>query len=166
MEFGIPKSTIHDHISGCLLGGVNRYLTDREETDLVSFLIKCSSIGFARSRKQIISLVQSYLLHVKHHEVNLSNGWWEKFKSRHSKLTVRTAERLTYCRAVSCDQGVIDNYFILLERTLSDNKIMDDPNRIFNCDETGFPLQYKAPKVIAKRGKNILQLLFLMREHK
>lgn len=61
IEYGVPKSTIHDHVSGRALCGANRYLSDKEEVDLVNFLLKCCRIGFARSRKQIISLVQSYL---------------------------------------------------------------------------------------------------------
>lgn len=39
-----------------------------------------------------------------------------------------------------------------LQHALTDNKILDSFNRIFNYDETGFPLQYKAPKIIARRG--------------
>jgi len=152
VEFGIPKSTIHDHVSGHITGGSNWYLTDKEETDLVNFLLKCSRIGYARSRKQIISLVQSYLLNIKHREVRVSNGWWEKFKSRHPQLAVRTGERLAYCRAVSSNQTILDNYFTTLQHTLTNNKLLNCPNRIYNIDETGFPLEYKPPKVIAKKG--------------
>ena len=151
IDFGIPKSTVHDHLSGRLKGGSNRYLSNREEADLVNFLIKCSKIGYARSRKQVFSLVQSYLLNVKDLEVHLTNGWWEKFRARHSELSVRTAERLTYARAVSTNQEVMDNYFVMLQHTLTDNKICA-PNCIFNCDETGFPLQYKAPRIVTKKG--------------
>ena len=53
MEFGVPRSTIHDHISGPFTGGTNWYLTDREETELVNVLLKWSCIGYARTRKQI-----------------------------------------------------------------------------------------------------------------
>ena len=37
--------------------GPEHYLTDIEENSLVKFLYKCSSIGFARSKKQVIALV-------------------------------------------------------------------------------------------------------------
>ena len=68
-------------------------------------------------------------------------------------MTVRTAERLAYCRAVASDQDVLDRYFALREQMLYDNKIINCPNRIFNCDKTGFPLLHK-PQIA-----NILMLL-------
>ena len=37
--------------------GPPRYLTDGEEKELSNFLVGCSRIGYARSRKQVISLV-------------------------------------------------------------------------------------------------------------
>ena len=54
-EFGVPRSTLHDDISGRVAPGAHsgpcRYLTDREEKELVNFLIGCSRIGYARTRK-------------------------------------------------------------------------------------------------------------------
>ena len=54
-EFNIPKSTLHDHLSGKVVAfgqsGPPRYLTDEEEEELEEFLSGCASIGFARSRQ-------------------------------------------------------------------------------------------------------------------
>ena len=48
--YGVPKSTLHDRISGKVIhgsrSGPERYLNDTEENSLVKFLYKCSSIGF------------------------------------------------------------------------------------------------------------------------
>lgn len=59
--YKVPKSTLHDRISGKVVHGAcsgpERYLSDTEENSLVKFLHKCCSIGFARSRKQVIALV-------------------------------------------------------------------------------------------------------------
>jgi len=156
LAYNIPKSTIQDHVSGHVADGVNpghrKYLTESEEVYLVSFLIKCSDIGYARSRKQILCLVESYLQDVKGLTTKLSNGWWEKFKARHSELSIRTAERLAYNRAISSNQNIINNYFEMLKHTLEDNKILDVPNQIYNMDESGFPLQHKPPKIVARKG--------------
>ena len=51
-EFGVPKSTLYDRVSGRISFGARsgppRYLTDQEEKELVSFLIGCAKIGFAK----------------------------------------------------------------------------------------------------------------------
>ena len=143
-EYGIPKSTIHDRVIGRVrvgaVSGPQRYLSDREEAELVRFLLGCARVGYAHTRKQIVAIVQSYLQYKKGLAVNLSNGWWQKFRLRNKELTGRTAERLAYCRAVATDQAILNSYFDLLEQTLADNDLLLAPSRIFNVDETGFPL--------------------------
>ena len=60
-EFQVPRSTLHDRLSGKVKFGSTasqRYLSDNEETDLVRFLLKCAVIGFPKSRKEVISMVQ------------------------------------------------------------------------------------------------------------
>ena len=47
---------------------------------------------------------------------------------------------------------VFDSYFNLLEETLVEHGIKDKPAQIYNCDESGMPLEHKMPKVIALKG--------------
>ena len=51
----IPRSTLHDHVSGRVqvgkTSGPAKYLSDEEESDLVEFLSNCAKIGYARTRK-------------------------------------------------------------------------------------------------------------------
>lgn len=155
LEYGIPKSTIYDYASGNhMIGssGHRRYLSNEEELELVKFLIGCADVGYARSRKQILATVESYLLNVKGHQVTLTNGWWEKFRVRHPVLTVRTAERLAYCRSIASDPRILCSYLEMLRHTLEEYSILNVPSQIFNCDESGFPLDYKPSKVAARRG--------------
>ena len=55
LNYGIPKSTLHDRISGKVTPGAKSgppaYLSAEEEDELVPFLNGCSSIGYARSKK-------------------------------------------------------------------------------------------------------------------
>ena len=46
----------------------------------------------------------------------------------------------------------MNNYFDLLEDTLKANEIFNDASRIFNCDETGIPLNPSSLKVVDKVG--------------
>ena len=64
-DYGVPHSTLHDRISGRVALGATsgppRYLTNAEEAELVKFLNRCSRLGFARTKKQVITLVQAML---------------------------------------------------------------------------------------------------------
>ena len=40
----------------------------------------------------------------------------------------------------------------LLKKTLEEISLMGCPNRIYNMDESGMPLDHKPPKVVARKG--------------
>ena len=155
-EYAIPKSTLHDRVSGRVLAGVcsgpPKYLTDEVEAELERYLTHCSSVGFARSRQQVIQLVQEVVT-LKGLAVTVTHGWWESFRRRHPKLTLRTAAPVSYARAMASDPEIINKYYDLLECTLCDNDLMDKPSQIFNLDETGMPLDPSPPLVVARCGQ-------------
>ena len=76
--YNVPKSTVHDRLTGKTEFGSHseppRHLTQEEEKQLVSFLFHCSSIGYPRSQKEIMSLVQNVLAE-KGRNVTITNGW-------------------------------------------------------------------------------------------
>lgn len=156
LQFDIPKSTLSDHVTGRVkLGshsGPPRYLTDAEEEELSSFITLCASIGCAKSKKEIVSVVEA-VLQSKGKQINISNGWWESFRRRHPNFTLRTAEKLSYARLVVTNRDIMDKYFDLLERTLVDNKLIDSPAQIFNCDESGLSLDHTPSSVVACKGQ-------------
>ena len=154
-KYGIPRSTLHDHISGKVEHGSKpgrgSYLSPEEEEELVSFLIKCARIGYPHTRKQVMALVQA-IAKGKGIETTISDGWWERFKQRHSNITLRIAAPLSFARAMASDRDSLNNYFDLLEDTLKANEIFNDASRIFNCDKTGIPLNPSSFKVVDKVG--------------
>lgn len=48
---------------------------------------------------------------------------------------------------------MISRYFDLLEQTLADNGLMESPSLIFNCDETGLPLDHTPSRVVGVKGQ-------------
>ena len=72
-EYGIPKSTLQDRVSGKVLPGTKsgkrRYLSEEEEEEMVGFLVNCARIGFPRSCSEVIRI-----------------GWWERFCQRHPSI--------------------------------------------------------------------------------
>ena len=153
--YGVPCSTLHNHYVGKhqmgSKSGPKPYLTIEEEEELVSFLDKSDTIGYPSTRKHVLSLVQQ-ILNSKGIDTIVSNGWWERFCIRHPSLTLRTTVPLSLARAMATDYTMLENYFDMLQETLEANGIFNQPSNIFNCDETGFPLSPKAPKVISKKG--------------
>lgn len=155
LQFNVPKSSLGDRISGRVVPGASsgppRYLSTAEENELVQFLIRSAGIGYGKSRKQVMALVQT-MLTSKGLTKTVSSGWWESFCRRHPNLALRTAAPLSLARARASDPEVVSRYFDLLEQTLDENGLRDRPGQIFNMDESGMPLNPKAPKLVVECG--------------
>ena len=153
--FGVSKSTLHDRISGKVIfgsrSGPARLLTENEEEELVVFLAHCAALGYPRSRKDVSAMVQTVLVQ-KGHNGLISHGWWDSFKRRHPDLSLRKAESLSCPRYVCNTPEVIKRYFDLLEETMTSEDLFQKPCQIFNCDESGFPLDPAKPNVVVPRG--------------
>ena len=56
-QYGIPRSTLHDHVSGRVQPGASsgpkRYLSQTKEDELVSFVTKSSQVGYTRTRSDV-----------------------------------------------------------------------------------------------------------------
>ena len=152
---GIPISTLHNHVSGKVdpfsKPVPKPYLSPKEEDELVVFLLKCARMGYSKSRNQVLAIVQN-IVNAKDLNVEISSGWWSRFKKRHPNLTLRTSAPLSIQRLRAQDPDMLSSYFNELEKTLHEYNIFNDPNSIFNCDETGIPLNPKPVKTIYERG--------------
>ena len=153
--YDVPKSTLSDKALGKVpmraRSGPPSYLTIEEEEELTSFLLEMAKIGYALTRKQVIALVQR-ITDSKNISANISSGWWERYVRRHPQLTLRVAVPVSMARAMASDRDVIDRYFDMLEDCLKSNGIFNKPSCIFNCDESGIPLNPKSLKVVDKVG--------------
>ena len=82
LDYGVPKSTLGDRASGRIVpgrnSGPNRILNDEEETELVSFLRRCATVGYPKTRKDVMALVQR-IAESRNLDRQISNGWWERF---------------------------------------------------------------------------------------
>ncbi len=65
-------------------------------------------------------------------------------------ITLHTGAPLSTARAIASDPSYIMEYFGVLEQTLKDNNLMDNPQLIFNMDESGVPLSPKGQKGVYK----------------
>ena len=156
-EYGVPRTTLQDKLSGKVsfnarCGAARRLLTDEEESALAAFLVGCVSIGYSKSRKDVLAIVQQ-ILYSRNATSEVTKGWWESFCARHPDVTLRHADPLSFSRAAANNPDVIHRYFDLLEVTMRANGLTHRPAQIFNCDESGMPLMHRPPKVVAQVGQ-------------
>ena len=86
VTYGIPKSTLHDHVKGKVqLGagvGAQRYLTDEEEEEevLVRWLEGCAKVGCAKSISEVRAVVGAIVAKKLGVDcITVSHGWWDRF---------------------------------------------------------------------------------------
>ena len=82
----------------------------------------------------------------------VEKGWWTSFQRQHTQLSLRCAEALSYARVMAQDPKILNSYYDVLEKTLKDNDLLNNPHMIFNCDETGFSLEHKPRKLEGMKG--------------
>ena len=155
--FNVPTSTLKDQIYGRVKHGTNPgpvpYLTAGEERELYDFLIQSSLMGYGKTKREVLSIVQNTLIKKGNSIDNFKGeGWWIRFLERNPKLSLRTTDPLSRVRKEAVTEENMNNYFSLLQKTLTDNDILNKPARIFNMDETGMPLDAKQLKGVALKG--------------
>ena len=161
LEYNVPKSSLADRVSGRIIPGAKSgpptYLNHSEEGELVQFLTRCAAIGYGKSRKEVIAIVQRVLDSKGMHKT-VSNGWWESFCRRHPHVSLRSSAPLSLVRAQASNPETLSRYFDLLERTLDENGLSGRPGQMFNMDESGMPLDPKSPKVVVERGSSAITI--------
>ncbi len=157
LEYGVPKTTLNDRISGRVVHGASMgaqpYLSREEEGELVDFLKSCCKMGYGKNRKEVFVLVEA-ILKKKGRDLGspISNGWWQRFLERWPSLSLRTGDAFSVARDRMTDHEVFDSYFKLLKQTLEENGILHNPGQIYNCDVSGMPLEHKLPCIISQKG--------------
>lgn len=157
LEYNIPKSTLSDRVSGRVrpgaTSGAPRYLDAEEEEEVVRWITGCAEVGCTKSVREVRAVVSAIVAKkFGVASINISHGWWDKFRQRHPELVLRTGEAVAYRRAVAVNKETIYHYFDLLEATLQSNGLLDRPSLVFNADESGMPLSHHPGKRGGIRG--------------
>ena len=155
---GVPRSTLKDRLNGRVVHGTNPgpkpYLTRNEEEELSTHLLRASSIGLGKTRRDVLSIVGSY---VKNKGLlngsTISNCWWQNFLKRNPTLSLRSGDSTAGVRLDAMSEENMKTYFDLLREVYDTFDFENHPEAIYNMDETGVPLEPRPPKVVAKRGQ-------------
>ena len=96
-QYGVPRSTLYNRISGRVAHGINPglkpYLSCHEEKELGKYLKHCAKVGYGKTRKDVICIVESAahsrgLLRSNH----VTDGWWQRFLQCQFDLSLRQGD--------------------------------------------------------------------------
>ncbi|XP_065894490.1 mucin-3B-like isoform X1 [Dysidea avara] len=110
-------------------------------------------MGYGKTRKEVLGIVHAM---VEKKGIKLENGvtqgWWVKFCKRWPEIKLRKGDSFPLVRDQMSNRTVFESYFDLLDETLTKHGLKDKPAQIYNCDESGIPLEYKLPRIVAAKG--------------
>lgn len=152
--------------------GRKSWISTEDEKQLEDWCLKMSRIGCPLSRNILPQVVKNILdtkkLLVFPPDNLPTRRWVDRFMTRHPNLSNRVPEHLGHKRALITPL-VIDKFFkdlkeyFLAEHGIDAEELLciENSERIFNCDETGFFLNAndRSSKVLVKKGtKNAYKL--------
>lgn len=158
--FNVPKTTLLYKFRGInpesRKMGPATIFSSIEEDILVKWIKSMAKSGFPISKEIFLSSASKLAKELNKAFKNNIPGrkWYEGFLRRHPEITLRTPQNLTMSRS-SVTQIQIKRWFNEVHEFLKDSNstnILQDPNRIFNADESAFFLNPKGNKVLALRG--------------
>lgn len=143
------------------LGSLGR----ENEQRLVKHIKKLADCGFAPSRSDVRRLAFEFAEKLEiPHKFNRESGkagygWLKSFLERNPDLSVRQSEGLSLARAQGMNRVDVAAFFALLERTLTENDLLNKPSKIFNMDESGLKLNNEPGEVITRKGSKDVHIL-------
>ncbi|XP_018370138.1 PREDICTED: uncharacterized protein LOC108765788 [Trachymyrmex cornetzi] len=130
--------------------------TMEQEADIVSYLTAMEAKLFGMTifdlREIAFQLAEKNNIDHPFKDTAAGLDWAYGFMKRNPSLSLRIPEATSATRAMGFNKVVVANFFKLLEETITNNEIT--PDRIYNCDKTGFTVNPKTQsKIIAKKGR-------------
>ena len=130
--------------------GPKLYLDTKEEHALADHLVQSANVGYAKTCKEVKAIVgniarEKQILRSR----VVTDGWWRRFMARQPQLALHHGYATAQVWMESTNRVAIEEYFNLLESTLQQYNLADNPAQIYNMDGLACP----PPNVIAKRGQ-------------
>ena len=153
----VPRTTLLDRVAGRIdhdnaKWGKDPHLAAVEEQELIEYAMGRVNAGLGLSK-------QSFLRYVGQYAASRGKGfkggvpsekWWVLFKKRHPHLSLRQPEPTALARHKGMERERVSAYFANVLEALTENGLLDKPERLWNMDETGVILSHRPSKVIAR----------------
>ena len=164
-DYNIPRKTLADRKNKRWNSdkvGHPTILTPEEESSLKNYIFYMASHAFPLNIKQIKGFAWALLIRSGREKQFKERGptekWWRGFKKRHPELSLRTPDSLDRGRSRMANENVVKSHFNTLKKTLQENGLLDNAEKIFNVDESGINMELRQGKVIVKRAQKIFIL--------
>ena len=163
--FGVPRSTLRDRLSGRIAMGSKpgrkSVLDQSQESKLLDYAGNRAQLGIGFGKSQFLQyaaqLAKKYGVKFGGKKGLPSQKWWTLMKRRHaSKFAMRQPEGTASVRHQCMEPGKVAKYFLALKGVLDESQLLNNPDAIWNMDETGLQLDVKPRKVVAKKGTKSL----------
>lgn len=162
-KYGIPEQTVRRWIirKPSRHGqGRSSFLTPAEEKCIVEALQFLEKCGFPFDRKDVLNVVETYLMTNKAAQNIFSDGkpaieWIRGFENRWKDQLGKRKELLTKARASDLNP---EAFFDTYEKLLRDNDLLNEPDRIFNLDEAGLSTDPKSSKIFVQKNQRFVYL--------
>ena len=124
---------------------------------MAAYLVQMSETGYGINREEVMGMAYTIVEKSKRshpfREGSAGRAWFEGFMRHHPKLTVRSPQPLSYCRALCSNKDTIMDFFVKLGTIYGRLNLISKPMQIYNCDESGVTVVFKPNKVVAELGK-------------
>ena len=162
---GVNLSTLKDQAMGKrkkMGAGREPRLSKDIEEELAKCIELFASWGFGMGRSEVIEVVREFVNHeFPDMKMEVTREWMDSFLKRHPTLTLRKPEQLkkTRVKAITAVDDLQD-FYKLFETECTKNNLLNNPDRLYNVDETGFPLDPTRSKVLAEKGaRNLFRVI-------
>jgi len=162
-KYNIPRGTIQDRLhnrveNGAKLGRPTQ-LAAEDEQKLVDFAGNRAALGIGCNKKSFMKFAGDLARKrsSKFKKGSPSEKWWRLMVKRHRDLTLRKPEGTAAIRHSCMNPSYVASYFKALHTELASNKLLDEPTKLWNMDETGCSLSHSPGKVCARTGAKHLQ---------
>ncbi|KAJ0181661.1 hypothetical protein K1T71_002383 [Dendrolimus kikuchii] len=150
--YDVPKTTVHDRLSGKVAAnkkpkvGPDPVLGHEGKEKIKKWIIDMIRCGFPINKSDLMESVAKIIrdtgIKNPFKDGMPENTWYQSFLKRHPNISIREPEGINNARAA-----------------VTETHIFEDPDRIFNGDETGFSLCPKSGKVLGPRGYKNLYII-------
>lgn len=145
--YGVPQTTLKDKKKQKDIfktSGKPPILTAEEEKLIVNWIHFLGNAGFPVPREQLIHSVSTLTKNLNRpnpfRDGRPGKHWYQGFLRRNKDVSCRIAQNLTSSRAGVTEEAIrnwfekVDGYFV----TQGITEVLEQPSRIYNCDETAF----------------------------
>ena len=142
----------------------NKLLTHKEEQSICNYIGWMAEHSFPITRILLKSMVLE-ILTKKGVKVTPSRKWYQRFIKKNGLLS-KMPKQVDPGRIRAASADNIDSYFDLLKSVLDKFDLIDQPELIFNVDETGFSKELNThTKVIVPIGQRPITRQIFTNDH-